>query len=247
MDYIAADESEYVGVLICVYSVAQGWPNVWNNSTYLTMLKDALPANEILGKGNWIESDGELVASFLMVTMALGLRDSMGYVKKAVTGDKLTDWCSEGMLNATRDLLPYFAYVIAMVAWAKTLLDSKTEPLSDPNTQLFFMVGTSAAFSRMCVELIHDTLTKLPVPIIFIEMVLPILGTYVANNQPEYNEMFIQCADCHCLSSVSCTSLTLSHFCCRFGCGLVWPVRNQDRRHRSVLRASCWRKSHFAP
>ena len=243
MDYVAADESEYVAVLICVLSVAWGWPNIWDEKYFLTQLTAKLPENELLGKGNWIETDGELLASLLMVTMALGLRDSMGYVKKAVTGDKLTDWCSEAMLNATRDLLPYFAYLIAMVAWAKTVLD----PLSDHNTQLFFMLGTSAAFSRMCLELIHDTLTKLPVPIIFIEMVLPILGTYVANNQPEYNKEFIQCADCQCRSSVSCTSLTLSHLCCRFGCGLVWPVRNQDRRHRSVLRASCWRKSHFAP
>ena len=197
MDYVAADESEYTAVMIGLYSAAHSWPGIWDGTTYLDMLKAALPAdgigaqaNEMLGK--WITSDGQLLASCLMVTMVMGLMDSMRYVKKAVAGDKLADWWSEAMVNAVRDLLPYLAFLLAMFKWA-TLLSVK---LDDPNTQLLFVLGTSAAFSRMCLELIHDTLTKLPIPMIFAEMALPIVGIYVATSQPEYDLVYIQCADC---------------------------------------------------
>ena len=197
MDYVAADESEYTAVIIGLYSAACSWPGIWIGTTYLDMLKEALPADGIGGQANdmlgkWVTTDGELLASCLMVTMVVGLTDSMRYVKKAVAGDKLAGWWSEAMVNAVRDLLPYFAFLLAMFKWA-ALLSAK---LDDPNTQLLFMLGTSAAFSRMCLELIHDTLTKLPIPMVFAEMALPIVGIYVATNQPEYDEQYIQCADC---------------------------------------------------
>lgn len=196
MDYIAADESEYTAVFICLYSVAQSWPGTWVGTTYLSMLKGALPTDGIGGQANdmlgeWIKTDGQLLATFLMMTMVIGFTDSMRYVKKAVAGDSLADWWSEAMVNAVRDLLPYFAYLLAMIKWAAVLSDK----LDDFDTQLLFMLGTSAGFSRMCLELIHDTLTKLPIPMIFAEMALPILGIYVATNEPAHTVAYIQCAD----------------------------------------------------
>lgn len=197
MDYVAADESEYTAVVICLYSAWRGWPGSWDGSTSLTMLKEALPTDGIGAKANdmlgeWITTDGELLATCLMMTMVMGLADSMRHVKKAVAGDSLADWWSEAMVNAVRDLLPYFAYLLAMIKWAAVLSDKFS---NDPNTQLLFMLGTSAGFSRMCLELIHDTLTKLPIPMIFAEMALPILGIYVATNMEAHTEAYIQCAD----------------------------------------------------
>lgn len=207
MDYVAADESEYGAVAICLFAAVYDYPTIWQGTHTLDMLKTVLPTDGIGGQASnmldeWIKDDGQLLASFLMVTMVVGLLDCMRHVKKAVAGDQMAGWWSEAMLNAVRDLLPYFFYLLAMLKWATMLpISDKSSAsdlsTSDRNTQLLFAIGNSAAFSRMCLELIHDTLTRLPIPMIFIEMALPMLGIYVAAYYPEHNGSYIQCAQYH--------------------------------------------------
>ena len=154
MDYIAADESEYAAVAICLYSLSQGWPTVWKDTTYLNLLKGCLPTDGIVSQAmvdEGIKTDGELMAICLMATMVIGLTDSMRYVKKAVAGDSLAGWWSNAMVNAVRDLLPYLIYLLAMVKWASVLSDKL-----EGTTQVLFIIGNSACFSRMCLELVHD-------------------------------------------------------------------------------------------
>jgi arginine exporter protein ArgO len=58
--------------------------------------------------------------------------------------------------------------------------------------QIMYIIGASAAFSRMAITLIHDTLTHLTVPMIQLEMLLPIVGVVVATHAPEHNVNFIK-------------------------------------------------------
>merc|ERR1712159_941572 len=105
------------------------------------------------------------------------------------------------MLNATRDLLPYFAYLIAMVAWAKTVLDPQYAAVLHawdlgrilshvPRTHPRHLDEASCA-NHLRRDGTADTWN--------------VRGEQSAGVQQGVHSIF--------------------------GCGLVWPVRNQDRRH----------------
>ena len=64
--------------------------------------------------------------------------------------------------------------------------------LEDTILRTLWTIGVSTLFSRMALELIHDTLTHLTVPLIFWEMALPVAGVLVAELAPEKTEDFIQ-------------------------------------------------------
>ena len=64
--------------------------------------------------------------------------------------------------------------------------------LEDTILRTLWTIGVSTLFSRMALELIHDTLTHLTVPLIFWEMALPVVGVLVAELAPEKTEDFIQ-------------------------------------------------------
>ena len=69
-----------------------------------------------------------------------------------------------------------------------------------------YIIGASAAFSRMAITLIHDTLTHLTVPMIQLEMLLPIVGVVVATHAPEHNVNFIKAS---CALASACWSRAL--------------------------------------
>ena len=100
------------------------------------------------------------------------------------------------MFDALRDLLPYIAFLVGVFYWGMLL----GPLLDDHTTQIMYIVAASAAFSRMAITLIHDTLTHLTVPMLQPELLLPICGILVATNAPEHNVDFIM-ATC-ALSSV---------------------------------------------
>ena len=64
--------------------------------------------------------------------------------------------------------------------------------LEDTILRTLWTIGVSTLFSRMALELIHDTLTHLTVPLIFWEMALPVVGVLVAELAPEKTGDFIQ-------------------------------------------------------
>lgn len=174
MDYIAADESEYIAALLAVFTGYCGSVNIWDDATYTTMVHEQLdayaPGDYTETFKSYITDDGELLAACLMVTMVLGLHDSCGYVKRHVAPDTgIEGWWSEAMLNALRDLLPYGFFLVGIFYWG-TLLG----PLLDDHlTQIMYIVAASAAFSRMAITLIHDTLTHLTVPMLQFEVRFP--------------------------------------------------------------------------